>query len=91
MRVLITGAAGMVGTKLAERLARDGELGGVPIVHVLLADVVESRGPARAGFDTEVVVGDLADDGLVPDLLDGSPGCHLSPRSRRVGRRGARS
>ena len=28
MKVLIIGGAGMIGRKLAERLARDGELGG---------------------------------------------------------------
>ena len=30
MRILIIGAAGMVGRKLAERLARDGSLGAGP-------------------------------------------------------------
>ena len=73
MRVLITGAAGMVGTKLAERLARDRELAGAPIARVLLADVVEPGRPALAGFDTTVVVGDLADGGVVADLLEDRP------------------
>ena len=31
MKVLIIGGAGMIGRKLAERLARDGELGGSAI------------------------------------------------------------
>jgi nucleoside-diphosphate-sugar epimerase len=31
MRILVTGAAGMIGRKLVERLARDGTLGGKPI------------------------------------------------------------
>jgi nucleoside-diphosphate-sugar epimerase len=73
MRVLITGAAGMVGRKLAERLARDEVLAGAPIARVRLADVVEAGRPADAGFDTEVVVGDLADDGVVADLLEDRP------------------
>jgi len=73
MRVLITGAAGMVGAKLAERLARDGMLTGVPIAHVLLADVVASGRPAGAAFDTDVVVGDLGDDGVVAALLEDRP------------------
>jgi len=73
VRVLITGAAGMVGAKLAERLARDGMLAGMPVAHVRLADVVESGSPARAGFDAEVVVGDLGDDGVVADLLEDCP------------------
>lgn len=74
MRVLITGAAGMVGTKLTERLARDGVLAGVPIARVLLADVVEPRRPTHASFDTDVVVGDLADEEVVADLLEDRPG-----------------
>ena len=73
VRVLITGAAGMVGAKLAERLARDGVLAGVPIAHLLLADVVEPARPARVGFDSEVVVGDLEDDGVLADLLEDRP------------------
>ena len=63
----------MVGTKLAERLARDGLVAGVPIAHVVLADVVEPRRPTHASFGTEVVTGDLADDGVVADLLEDRP------------------
>jgi nucleoside-diphosphate-sugar epimerase len=40
MRILITGAAGMIGRKLAERLARDGQLGGSEITALTLTDIV---------------------------------------------------
>ena len=73
VRVLITGAAGMVGTKLAERLARDGVLAGVPIEHVRLADVVRPERQVLTGLDTDVVVGDLANQGVAVDLLEGFP------------------
>ncbi len=36
MKVLILGGAGMVGRKLAERLAKDGELGGKAITGMTL-------------------------------------------------------
>ena len=49
MKVLIIGGAGMIGRKLSERLARDGELGGKAISSLTLYDVVRGRGapPAR--------------------------------------------
>ncbi|HUS97140.1 MAG TPA: NAD-dependent epimerase, partial [Hyphomicrobiaceae bacterium] len=40
MKVLIVGGAGMVGRKLAERLARDNALGGSPVSALTLYDVV---------------------------------------------------
>lgn len=73
MRILVTGGAGMVGVKLAERLAREGVLAGEQITDVMLADVVESRSPEHASFDGETVVANLADDGVAEDLLAGRP------------------
>ena len=43
MHILILGGGGMVGRKLAERLARDGALGGRPVGHLTLHDVVEPQ------------------------------------------------
>ncbi len=40
MHILITGAAGMIGRKLTERLASDGGLNGKPIDKLTLLDVV---------------------------------------------------
>jgi nucleoside-diphosphate-sugar epimerase len=47
MHILIIGAAGMVGRKLAERLAKDGHLGGREITKATLHDVVV---PNNAGL-----------------------------------------
>jgi nucleoside-diphosphate-sugar epimerase len=58
VRILVTGAAGMLGRKLAERIARDGTLGGDQVDHLTLADVVE---PTLSGTS-------LAVDGSVCDL-----------------------
>ncbi|HVQ67523.1 MAG TPA: NAD-dependent epimerase/dehydratase family protein, partial [Bradyrhizobium sp.] len=40
MNILITGAAGMIGRKLTERLASEGGLNGRPIDRLTLLDVV---------------------------------------------------
>ncbi len=50
MHILIIGAAGMVGRKLTERLAKDGGLGGREIAKATLHDVVEPQAPASAPF-----------------------------------------
>jgi len=73
VRVLVVGAAGMVGRKLVERLARDGSLAGGVISHAVLADVVEPTSPAAHGFDVQNVVADLAEPGVADELLRGLP------------------
>ena len=45
MHILITGAAGMIGRKLADRLALAGELNGEPIERFTLLDVVAAPNP----------------------------------------------
>ena len=45
MRVLITGAAGMIGSKLAARIASDGHVAGVMVSAMHLTDVVEPSKP----------------------------------------------
>ena len=56
MHILITGAAGMIGRKLAARLVKDGQLNGQKIDHLTLIDVVAPEKPAGLhrrgrGFD----------------------------------------
>ncbi len=46
MHVLITGAAGMVGRKLTDRLVADRGLNGKPIDKLTLVDVVAPKRPA---------------------------------------------
>ncbi|MFN4170106.1 MAG: NAD-dependent epimerase, partial [Pannonibacter phragmitetus] len=54
MHILVIGAAGMVGRKLAQRLTRDGELQGRQITAMTLADVVAADAPD--GFDGRVTI-----------------------------------
>jgi len=73
MKVLIIGGAGMVGRKLAERLAKDGALGGKAVTSLTLHDVVAAAKPAGAKFPVEIVVGDLPAPGEAEKLIAGRP------------------
>ncbi len=59
MRILITGAAGMIGQKLARRLIADMALGGWPISGLVLHDVTPAPVPPSS-VPLTVIAGDLA-------------------------------
>jgi D-erythronate 2-dehydrogenase len=73
MKVLITGGAGMIGRKLAERLARDGVLAGKPVSKLTLYDVVPANVPAGAKMPISVGTGDLPAAGEADRLLADKP------------------
>ena len=50
MRILVLGAAGMLGGKLVERLVRDGRLGSEPISQLTLVDRVVAEPPGTRGL-----------------------------------------
>lgn len=72
MRILITGAAGMVGRKLTARLLADGHLGSRPITSLTLHDVVSPEAPHDALPITQVV-GDLSDPTAAAHLVAHRP------------------
>ena len=73
MKVLIIGGAGMVGRKLAQRLARDGRLGNSAISAFTLYDVVPPEKPAGAAFPVDVLTGDFPAAGETDKLVAGRP------------------
>lgn len=73
MRVLIIGAAGMVGRKLTERLVRDGAIGGKPVTDLTLADVVAPQAFADAPFKVTTCVADLSQPGEAATLIATRP------------------
>ncbi len=73
MKVLIIGGAGMVGRKLAERLAKDGKLGSKAISSLALYDVVPPQKPAGASFPVEISTGDLPTPGETDKLVASTP------------------
>ncbi len=64
----------MIGRKLAERLARDGELGGEPIEKLTLADVAEPEPVVAGDFELQTVVADISQPGVADGLLADRPG-----------------
>ncbi|WP_421726681.1 D-erythronate dehydrogenase [Bauldia sp.] len=73
MHVTIIGAGGMVGSKLATRLAEDGQLGEKAIAKVTLVDVVEPTPPADAPFEIETIATDLSAPGVGASLVAPRP------------------
>ena len=72
MHVLVIGAAGMLGRKLAQRLAADGVLGAQAIDSMLLVDVVPPTIPL-GDVPVETVVSDLAEPGVASGLITARP------------------
>lgn len=60
MHVLITGAAGMIGRKLTERLVAEGGIGGRPVTAFSLLDVVAADKPAGFSGAVNARVADLS-------------------------------
>ncbi|MGA7486125.1 MAG: D-erythronate dehydrogenase [Xanthobacteraceae bacterium] len=73
MHILITGAAGMIGRKLVERLARDGGLNGKQIGKLTLLDVTTPAGAPSFAGRIETVAADLAAAGEAARAVEGRP------------------
>jgi D-erythronate 2-dehydrogenase len=73
MHILITGAAGMIGRKLMERLVKDGGLNGKPIDQLTLFDVVSPAKPTGFSGKVETVAADLAAPGEAAKAISGRP------------------
>jgi D-erythronate 2-dehydrogenase len=73
VKVLVLGAAGMIGRKLTARLAQDGAVAGRRIDEVVLHDVVPSPAPASANFPVAMVASDLSVPGEAEKLVAPRP------------------
>ena len=73
MRVLIIGAAGMIGRLLAERLGHDGAIDGRAITALDLVDVIEPTAPPFAGGQVDVRAADLAASETIDALVARRP------------------
>ena len=80
MKIVITGAAGFLGKRLAKTLLAKGSLAGKdgtgePITGLVLFDTVEYTGPETEDSRVSVVAGDITDkatvDSVIPDDVDG--------------------
>lgn len=73
MKALVTGAAGMIGRKFCQRLARDGAIGGKSLDALHMVDVVAAGDLPGAAFAVTSEAGNIADRGLAPRLLSSRP------------------
>lgn len=73
MKILVLGAAGMVGRKLVAQLAADGALAGRAIEDLRLHDVVMPTAPMGAGFTVECLASDFSQPGAAERLVAHRP------------------
>ena len=73
MHILITGAAGMIGRKLTERLVVDRALGNQPVEKLTLTDVVQPARPAGFSDHVKTRAADLADPGAAAKAVSERP------------------
>mmetsp|Transcript_7618 Transcript_7618/g.10375 ORF Transcript_7618/g.10375 Transcript_7618/m.10375 type:complete len:383 (-) Transcript_7618:159-1307(-) len=72
MKVLITGAAGFIGTKLTATILSEGEIGGRKVTELVLVDVEQIQGiPSETHFPVKAVTTDLSKG--IENLLEGCP------------------
>jgi nucleoside-diphosphate-sugar epimerase len=72
MHILITGAAGMIGRKLTDRLVKDGSLNGKSIDRLTLIDIVAPQAPAFSG-KVDAAIGDLSAQGAAAKAVAERP------------------
>lgn len=73
MHVLITGAAGMIGRKLTEKLITDGSLMSHPVEKLTLLDVVAPARPAGFSDHVKTRAADLAEPGIAEKAISERP------------------
>jgi nucleoside-diphosphate-sugar epimerase len=73
MHILITGAAGMIGRKLIERLVIDRALGDQPIEKLTLVDIVAPARPAGFSDHVKTRAADLATAGVAEKAISERP------------------
>lgn len=73
MKILVIGAAGMVGRKLTERLAKDARLGDVPIEKLILADVIAPAPVQAPGIAIDARELDIVSESAVAALVATRP------------------
>lgn len=72
MKILVIGAAGMIGRKLTARIAAEGDVGGRPVTGLVLADVVAPSAP-EGPIPADTIAADLSRPGVAESLIAGRP------------------
>jgi nucleoside-diphosphate-sugar epimerase len=73
MKVLVTGAAGMLGRKFCQELAARGEIAGRKVESLTMVDIVDSPPILRSPFAVRSVACDLGAPGVAEQLVADHP------------------
>src|SRR5260221_11066609 len=73
MKVLVTGAAGMLGRKFCQELAARGEIAGRKVESLTMVDIVDSPPILRGPFGVRSVACDLGAPGVGEQLVADHP------------------
>lgn len=73
MHVLIIGAAGMIGRKLAGAIAGSGKLGAMSVARLTLADAITPEAPAGYSGEISCLARDISDPLTAPQLIASRP------------------
>ncbi|MEQ8480564.1 MAG: SDR family oxidoreductase [Hoeflea sp.] len=73
MKIMIIGAAGMVGRKLTTALLGKGTLAGRTINRLDLVDVIAPEAPVVAGFEVNATAADISDPAVAERLIESRP------------------
>jgi nucleoside-diphosphate-sugar epimerase len=73
LKIIIIGAAGMIGRKLVARLVKDGAIGGAPVESAHLVDVIAPTPPEGAPFGVSCEAADISDPAVAPKFVTSKP------------------
>ena len=73
MKILVIGAAGMIGRKFCEALAKRPTIGGKPVDELTMADAITPEAPVGAPFSVRTLSADIAQVSVAETLLANRP------------------
>ncbi len=73
MKIVVIGAAGMIGRKFCEALAKRGSIGGRNVRKLIMADAIEPGRPPDAPFEVETIQSNISLPGIAPTLVADAP------------------
>jgi nucleoside-diphosphate-sugar epimerase len=73
MKILVTGAAGMIGRKFCEALAKRGSIGNKSITRLTMADAITPTAPTGAPFEVNALSADITDSRAAESFIADRP------------------